>query len=121
MRRRNFSFRPAIAVVVRAESTGKIEARESEHPIAGCLQAVGNHHANQEAFASESPWVGFDPSRGVGIDHVPIVPSRLVLHVPGRMGQQVAVLVNLTCCRFSGPRRAGIFQFRIGPGVGERT
>lgn len=79
------------------------QPREGEEPVAGFLQAVGDRTMLQPLFADEGLAPGFDLLVCRRVDHVVVVGGDLLVEALGRMGQQVAVLVN--CAALHSERR----------------
>ena len=67
---------------------------EGEETITSLLEAVGYRLAFEPPFAEEDPVPFLDLDGGSGVDHVVVVGRDLVVQPPGRVGQQVAVLMD---------------------------
>src|SRR5438105_10592787 len=67
---------------------------EGEEPITGLLEAVGYCLAFEPPFAKEGAAALFDLGWRGGVNHVVVVGRDLVVQPRGRVGQQVAMLVD---------------------------
>ena len=71
-----------------------VEAGEREQPVPGFFEAISHRLALQPPFPEERFAARLDLGLGLGIDHVAVVLGQLVVQGLGRVGEQVAVLVD---------------------------
>jgi len=71
------------------------EAREGEQPIPRFLQAVGDGATFEPPFAKEGFSLGLDLLAGGGVNHVVVIGRDLLMQPVRRVGEQVAMLVNV--------------------------
>jgi hypothetical protein len=72
----------------------RVEPSEGEQPRPCFFKAVGHRPTLEPPLAEERLAPLLNLGGGVGVDHIPIVLSQLVLHVFRGMGQEIAVFVN---------------------------
>src|ERR1700756_5955682 len=94
IRRLNSSWSRSIALVARALPLADGQPGEGEQPVTGLLEAVGYRLAFEPPFAQEGSAALFDLGRQGGVDHVVVVGRNLVMQPRGRVGQQIAMLVD---------------------------
>src|ERR1700751_6033653 len=70
------------------------QSGEGKEPITGLLEAVGYRLAFEPSFAQKSPAPVLDLDGGSGVNHVVVVRRDLVVQPLGRVGEQVAVLMD---------------------------
>ena len=107
IRRRNSPLRRSMALVVRADvhcdGWSRVKTKRRS-PASSRLSATMSHvapsvrttmaNALEARFAQEGPALLLHLGGGVGVDHGAVVLGEFVLHMPGGMGRQVAMLVN---------------------------
>ena len=95
IRRLNSSCRRSIAfVVLRASPLARRQAGEGEEAVAGFLQAVGDGAVTEPPLADEGLAARLDLLGRGGVDHVGVVGGDLLVQALGRVGEQVAVLMD---------------------------
>src|ERR1700719_3648036 len=95
IRRLNSSWSRSTALVVRALfhwlSGSRVKRKE---PITGFREAVGHRLAFEPPLADEGGSALLDFCSRGGVDHVVVVSPNLLMQPLGRVGEQVAVLVD---------------------------
>ena len=70
------------------------QASEGEQGVAGLLEAVGDGAVPEPPLADEGLAPLFDLLGRRGVDHVGVVGGDLLVQALGRVGEQVAMLMN---------------------------
>jgi len=71
------------------------EAREGEQPVARFFQAIGDGAAFEPPFADEGLSPRLDLLLRLGVNHVGVIGRDFLVQPIWRVGEKVAVLVNL--------------------------
>jgi hypothetical protein len=91
-----FHKRPLVHLIrgANAAPLARGQPREGEEPIAGFLQAVDDSFVLEPPFAHEGLASCRDLLAGRRVDHIVVVGGDLLVQALGRVGQEVAMLVD---------------------------